>query len=83
MNKGVLALGIVLIIIAIILGAIQVAAHVFSIYGSSTTKYGYYGLVGIIGLIGIILAAWSYMMKPKMQKQEQKQEQAQTQTPKQ
>ncbi|MGD0160363.1 MAG: hypothetical protein ABSB89_08705 [Candidatus Bathyarchaeia archaeon] len=85
MNKGVLALGVVLIIIAIILGAIQVGAHVFSIYGSSTTKYGYYGLVGIIGLIGIILAAWAYMMKPKMQKPEQKQEikPEQAQTPKQ
>jgi len=64
MNKMMLALGIVLIIIALILGAVQLTAHVFSIYGSTTTKYGYYAVVGVIGLIGIIIAAWSYMNKP-------------------
>jgi len=79
LDKRILALGIVLIIIALILGAIQVGAHVFSIYGSSTTKYAYYGLVGLIGLIGIILVAWSYMMKPKPKTQTP----AQTQTQKQ
>jgi uncharacterized membrane protein len=53
--------GIVIIIIALILGVVQLTAHVFSIYGNTTTKYGYYGVVGIIGLIGIIIVAWSYM----------------------
>lgn len=64
MNKMMLALGIVLIIIALILGAVQLTAHVFSIYGSRTTLYGYYGVVGFLGLIGIIITAWSYMKKP-------------------
>jgi hypothetical protein len=64
MNKMTLAFGILLIIIALILGGVQLAAHVFNIYGSTTTKYGYYGVVGVIGLIGIIIAAWSYMKKP-------------------
>lgn len=58
-----LGLGIVLIIIALILGAVQLTTHVFSIYGSTTTKYAYYGVVSIIGLMGIIIAAWSYMKK--------------------
>jgi uncharacterized membrane protein YcjF (UPF0283 family) len=56
-----LVLGIVIITIALILGIVQLTAHVFSIHGSTTTKYGYYGVVGIIGLIGIIITAWSYM----------------------
>jgi hypothetical protein len=63
MNKMMLGLGVVLIIIALILGAVQLTAHVFSIYGSTTTKYAYYVVVAIIGLIGIIIAAWSYMKK--------------------
>lgn len=78
MNKGVLALGVVLIIIAIILGALELSGAYT--YGGMRHLY-VYGIVGVIGLIGIILAAWSYMMKPKMLKQEQKKEQAQTQTP--
>ena len=61
MNKMMLALGILLIIIALILGAVQLTVHVFSIYGSTTAKYGYYGVIGVIGLIGIILALWSLM----------------------
>jgi hypothetical protein len=63
MNKPAFAVGIVLIIIALILGGIQLSMHTFAIYGSSTTKYAYYGLVGIIGLIGIIIVAWAYMKK--------------------
>ncbi len=63
MNKTMTAVGLVLIVIAIILFAIQYGAHVFSIYESSTTKYGYYGVVGVIGLIGLILAAYGYMKK--------------------
>lgn len=64
MNKMMLVLGIGLIIIALILGVVQLTVHVFSIYESTATKYGYYGVVGVIGLIGIIIAAWSYMKKP-------------------
>ncbi len=64
MNKTITAVGIVLIIIAIILFAIQYGGHVFSIYESGTTKYGYYGGVGVIGLIGLILAGYGYMKKP-------------------
>jgi hypothetical protein len=68
LDKGILALGIMLIIIAIILGAMQ---HFYfspnnqSLYGGDENKYYFYGLVAIIGLIGIILVAWSYMKKKK------------------
>jgi hypothetical protein len=64
MNKMMLVLGIVLVIVALILGAVQLTGHVFSVYGSTTIKYGYYAVVGVIGLIGIIITAWSYMKKP-------------------
>jgi hypothetical protein len=68
LDKGILALGIVLVIIALILGAVRYSgAYDFGIgYGSGQGIY-FYGLAGIIGLIGIILAAWSYMRKPKKQ----------------
>jgi hypothetical protein len=56
-----LYLGIVLIIIAIILAAVQKSGT--NLYGSADYKWLFWGLVGIIGLIGIILAAWSYMKK--------------------
>jgi len=64
MNKTITAVGIVLVLIAIILFAIQYGAHMFSIYDSDTTKYGYYGGAGVIGLIGLILAAYGYMKNP-------------------
>ncbi len=63
MNKMMLALGIVLIVIALIFGSIQLTNHVFDIYGSATTKYSYYAVVGIMGLIGIIVAIWGYIRK--------------------
>jgi Na+/melibiose symporter-like transporter len=65
LDKRILALGIVLIIIALILGAVQ--KFVMNIYGSTDNKWYFWGLVGIIGLIGIIVAAWSYLKKPKKQ----------------
>ena len=54
-------LGIVLIIIAIILGAVQ--HFVYNLYGSVDNKWYFYGLVGVIGLIGIVLLVWSFMKK--------------------
>jgi len=61
LDKRILALGILLIIIALILGGVQKFGT--NIYGSADNKWYFWGLVAIIGLIGIILAAWSYMKK--------------------
>lgn len=55
-------LGVVLVIIAIILGSVQ-HFNVYNLYGSIDYKWYFYGLVAIVGLIGIILAVWSYMKK--------------------
>jgi hypothetical protein len=55
-------LGIVLIIIAIIIGAVQ-HFEVYNFYGDPSNRWYFYGLVGVIGLIGIVVAAWSYMKK--------------------
>jgi uncharacterized membrane protein YbjE (DUF340 family) len=61
LNKTLLALGIVLIVIALIFGAVRyIHAYDFGVgYGSGYGWY-FYGLLGIAGLIGIILAAWSF-----------------------
>jgi len=60
-----LAIGAILIIIAIILGALQAAnAPDFSKDWGWRHLY-VYGLFGIIGLIGLIIAAWALMMKEK------------------
>jgi len=58
-----LAVGVLLIIIALILGGIRYSgAYDFGVsYGSGNGWY-FYGLAGIIGLIGIIIAVWGLMM---------------------
>ena len=62
MNTGITATGVVLIIIALILGAVQ-HFGMYNFYGDDANKWYFYGLVGIVGLIGIILAAWGAMKK--------------------
>ncbi|PIU59465.1 hypothetical protein COS86_04155 [Candidatus Bathyarchaeota archaeon CG07_land_8_20_14_0_80_47_9] len=64
MNKMMLYGGMLLIIIAIILGAVRYSgSYDFGVtYGTGNGWY-FYGLVGIIGLIGIVLAIWAYMKK--------------------
>lgn len=52
--------GIVLIIIALILGGVQ-DLHFYNIYGGGASKWYFYSSIGIILLIGIALVAWSYM----------------------
>jgi len=62
MKTGIVAIGAVLIIVALILGGLQLL-HIYNIYGTSDNKWYFYGAVGVIGLIGIILAAWGLMKK--------------------
>ncbi|MGD0995499.1 MAG: hypothetical protein ABR909_08260 [Candidatus Bathyarchaeia archaeon] len=57
-----LILGAVLIVIAVILGGIQIS-HAYNIYGAAGNKWGFYSAVAIIGIIGIILAVWSVLKK--------------------
>ena len=64
MNKTLMIIGAVLIIIALILGAIQhFMIGGINLYGDEANKWYFYGIVGVIGLIGIIAAAWSYIKK--------------------
>ena len=51
-----LILGAVLIVIAVILGGIQIS-HAYNIYGAAGHKWYFYGAVAIIGIIGIILGS--------------------------
>ena len=62
MNRNMIILGVVLIIVAIILGAVQ-HFNAYNLYGDQANKWYFYGGVGVIGIIGIILAAWAYMKK--------------------
>lgn len=62
MNVKIVTVGIVLIIIALILGAMQ-HFGTYNFYGADANKWYFYILVGIIGLVGIILAAWGAMKK--------------------
>ena len=75
MDKRILALGVVLIIVAIIIGALRLS-NAYKFGGHETAVYG---IAGVIGLIGIILVAWSYMMKPKPKTQTPTQTQPQKQ----
>lgn len=62
MKAGITAAGIVLIIIALILGGLQLL-HIYNIYGTTDNKWYFYGGVGIIGLIGIIVAVYGLIRK--------------------
>jgi hypothetical protein len=55
-------LGVILIIIALVVGIVQ-HFNVYNFYGIPDNKWYFYGIVGVIGLIGIIAAAWSYLKK--------------------
>jgi uncharacterized membrane-anchored protein len=58
--------GILLIIIAIILGVVQhFGGSAYNMYGDESNKWYFWGLVIIIGLIGLVLAIWAYMKKEK------------------
>jgi Na+/melibiose symporter-like transporter len=58
--------GILLIIIAIILGSVQhFGGSSYNMYGDESNKWYFWGLVGVIGLIGLVLAIWAYMKKEK------------------
>jgi hypothetical protein len=65
MNMGITATGIVLIIIALILGAVQ-HFGMYNIYGDESNKWYFYGIIAVIGVIGILLAAWGAMKKEKL-----------------
>jgi len=62
MKTGITAIGTVLIIVALILGSLQLL-HIYNIYGTSDNKWYFYGAVGVIGFIGIIVTAWGLMKK--------------------
>ena len=62
MKMTALILGAVLVVIALILGGVQLL-HVYNIYGDSSNKWYFYGAVGVIGLVGIAAAAWGLMKK--------------------
>ena len=62
MDMKIAILGIVLVIIALILGVMQ-HFGIYNFYGTIDYKWYFYGVVSIIGLVGIILAAWSAMKK--------------------
>ena len=57
-----LILGVAFIVIALILGGVQIL-DVYNIYGASANRWYFYGAVAIIGIIGIILSVWGMMKK--------------------
>jgi len=54
------ALGILLIIIAIILAVVQ-HFNVYNFYDDPSNKWYFWALAIAMGIIGIILLAWGYM----------------------
>lgn len=58
----VLILGAVLIIVALIVGGVQLL-HIYNIYGAGSNRWYFYGAVGVIGVVGIALAAWGWLRK--------------------
>lgn len=66
MNKMMLYSGILLIIIAAILGIVQhFGGPSYNMYGDQSNRWYFWGLVAVIGLIGLLLAIWAYMKKEK------------------
>jgi Na+/melibiose symporter-like transporter len=64
LNKMMLYGGILLVIIALILGVVQhFGGPTYNMYGDESNKWYFYGLVGVIGVLGIVLAIWTYMKK--------------------
>ena len=64
MNKMMLYGGILLVIIALILGVVQhFGGPTYNMYGDESNKWYFYCLVGVIGVLGIVLAIWTYMKK--------------------
>jgi hypothetical protein len=59
--------GVMLIVIALILGGVQLL-HIYNIYGGGQNKGYFYVPVGVIGLGGIIIAAWGLLKKPEQTK---------------
>ena len=72
-----MAVGVLLIIIALILGGVRLSGRddLYVPYKSGSGWY-FYGLVGIIGLIGIIIAVWGLMKREAPAKETQPTEQA-------
>jgi len=67
MIKKIFYFGIVLMVIALILGGVQ-DLHAYNIYGSAANKWYFYSVIGIVFLVGIALVLWSYMKRQKPQK---------------
>ena len=57
-----LGLGALLIVIALILGGLQLS-NAYDFTKTLGRRLYVYGLFGVIGLIGIIIAAWALMKK--------------------
>jgi hypothetical protein len=57
--------GAIIIVIALIVGGIQIL-HIYNIYGAiHANKWIFYGVVAIVGIIGIIQVAYSALKKEK------------------
>ena len=61
-----LAIGAVLILIALILGGLQ-DLHITNIYGDVQNKWYFYGAIGALLLVGIIVVAWGLLKKEALQ----------------